>query len=180
MSNDSAQSNDSAEPEWVNYDPHSRALRKGRWSEEFACYSITKNQIDRKPVLARNAHADIIFECLDYLRQNGKIRLLAFCIMPDHLHLLFALFNKKTLSQVMKSFSAYTAKRINEQLGWSGQFWQEGFHDHRCRDDDDRDNHVDYIEQNPVRKELAKRAEDWPYSSANPKLRRLLDLDWFY
>lgn len=45
------------------------------------------------------------------------------------------------------------------------EVWQKGFSDHRIRDAGDYLEHVSYIRENPVRKRLCERAEDYPYSS---------------
>jgi hypothetical protein len=46
------------------------------------------------------------------------------------------------------------------------EIWQKGFSDHRIRDAGDYLGHIDYIRQNPVRKHLCERVEEYPYSSA--------------
>ena len=158
---------------------HSKALREGRWSETWACYAITKCLARREPLLASPVPAELIISSLDYLRQSGDIRLLAFCIMPDHYHALLFLVGQRSLSEVMNSLGKYTARRLNRILGRCGQLWEEGFHDHRCRDDDDIEDRMAYIEHNPVRAELAARAEDWRFSSAHSSQVGLVDRRWY-
>lgn len=160
--------------------PHSRFLRGGRWSEHFVCYSVTKNVHRRKPVLAVPERADIIIGSLDFARKADRIRLLAFCVMPDHYHALFFLLPEgKSLSSLMEQIGRYTARLINQSLGRSGQFWQDGFGDHRCRNVDDMSDRLCYIENNPVRAGLAETAEEWEYSSAHPSRAGMLDRDWY-
>lgn len=160
--------------------PHARFLRLGRWSEHYACYAVTKNVENRSPVLAAPQRADIIVESLQYLRSTDRIRLMAFCIMPDHYHALFFLLPQAdTLSALMRQVGRHTARHINAALGRSGQFWQEGFYDHRCRSEDDMIDRASYIEHNPVRKDLVQRAEQWVYSSAHPSRAEMLDRQWY-
>ncbi|RIK78196.1 MAG: transposase [Planctomycetota bacterium] len=159
--------------------PHARNLRAGRWSESLVCYAVTKCVENRRPVLRSDAVADIVVGCLDYLRNDGRIRLLAFCIMPDHAHVLFFLLGKHSLPDIMRSFGRFTARKINELRGEGGPFWQEGFHDHRCRDETDIEELLTYIEHNPVRACLVQQAHDWPYSSANPRWKSSLDREWY-
>jgi len=164
----------------ATHPPHSRFLRGGRWSEHYACYSVTKNVEGRRTVLANPQRANIIMGSFGYLRSNDRIRLIAFCIMPDHYHALFFLLpGGKTLSTVMEQIGKYTARLINESLRQTGRFWQDGFHDHRCRDVDDMDYYLQYIENNPVRAGLVEEARDWEYSSANPRWAKMLDRDWY-
>jgi REP element-mobilizing transposase RayT len=129
--------------------------------------------------LATREPAEIILSCFDWHRRTDRLRLLAFCIMPDHYHVLFYLMERGSLSDVMKSIGKFTARQINEHLGKKGQFWQEGYYDHRCRDEDDIDDRLLYIEHNPVREDLVQRAEQWPYSSAFAGNASRSDRDWY-
>ena len=116
---------------------------------------------------------------LKYLREAGAIRLLSFCIMPDHFHAVWFLVGRQSLSEVMGSLGKYTARRLNSLLHRQGQFWEEGFFDHRCRDENDIEDRITFIEHNPVRAELVAKAEDWLFSSAHKSQRGLLDRDWY-
>jgi putative transposase len=159
--------------------PHAKNLREGRWSEQFACYAIAKCLARRRPILAERLPAEIILESLNYLRENGVIRLLSFCIMPDHYHAVFFLVGRQSLSEVMASLGKHTARRLNVLFRHRGQFWEEGFFDHRCRDDDDIEDRITYIEHNPVRACFVAKAEDWLFSSANASQAHTLDRDWY-
>src|SRR4051812_16054907 len=128
---------------------HQRYLRGGRQSEPLACYAITKCVEQRRQVLGNETAASVIIASFDWLREQHKIKLLAFCVMPDHYHVLFVLLDD-SLSDVMKSVGKHTATQINKHIGDSGQFWQDGFHDHQCRDIDDVLDRMTYIERNPV------------------------------
>jgi putative transposase len=158
---------------------HQRHLRAGRASEPLACYAITKCVERRLPVLANDNSAAAIFTSLNWLREHDHIKLLAFCVMPDHYHCLFVLLANKSLKQTIESVSKFTATTINASMNRKGQLWQEGFHDHRCRDNDDVLDRLTYIEHNPVRADLVANAGDWPYSSAFAGNANCLDRDWY-
>jgi REP element-mobilizing transposase RayT len=99
--------------------------------------------------------------------------------MPDHVHLLFFLIGGHSLSDVMRSFGRFTARKLNGYRGEAGAFWQEGFHDRRCRNESEIEEILKYIEHNPVRAGIADRAVDWPFSSANPRWWGSLDRAWY-
>jgi len=159
--------------------PHSENLRVGRWSEKLACYAVTKNLARRQAILAAPSPAGIILSSLQHLRAAGEIRLSAFCIMPDHYHAVMFLVGSRSLSEVMGSLGKFTARRLNRLFGREGAFWEEGFYDHRCRDEDDIEDRTSYIEHNPVRAGLVATAADWEFSSAHPSNRLILDHDWY-
>jgi putative transposase len=158
---------------------NSAKLRLGRVSEDFACYALTKVVEFRRPVLATPPTAKILFDSWAFLRRQDRIKVFAFCVMPDHFHLVFCLMPGEDLSKVLEDSSKFTAGQINKHLGQCGRFWQNGFHDHRCRDEDDLHDRCLYVEHNPVRKELVTMANEWPFSSAHPANQWLLDREWW-
>lgn len=158
---------------------NSSDLRKGRISEAFECYGITKVVLHRKQVLATSETSQVLLDSWQFLRQEEHIKLFAFCIMPDHYHLLFCLLPGQTISQLMERSNRFTSRLLNKLLDQSGTFWLEGFHDHRCRDTEEVHDLGVYYEHNPVRANLVMSADQWPYSSAHPSNRHLLDRDWW-
>jgi REP element-mobilizing transposase RayT len=116
---------------------------------------------------------------MDFERQRDRLRMLAFCIMPDHWHGLYVLLPGSELSALMANMSCITARRINRVIGHQGSLWQEGFHDHRCRNMNEIEDLLFYIENNPVRAGLVERPELWPFSSAHIDMHRYLDRQWW-
>jgi REP element-mobilizing transposase RayT len=157
----------------------SSELRKGRLSEDFASYAITKVVEGRHRVLAIVAAAGILMDSWQYLRGANRIKAFAFCIMPDHFHLVFCLLPVNDLSTVMEDSSKFTSPQLNKLLSRHGRFWQNGFHDHRCRNEKELYDLCLYIEHNPVRKRLVATAEDWPYSSAFTANKWMLYREWW-
>ena len=86
---------------------------------------------------------------------NGTgYQLHAFVIMPDHLHLLITPVESVEKSvQLIKGGFSFRAKR---ELEWNGEIWQAGFTDHRIRDEEDWDRHLEYIRTNPIEARLAE------------------------
>ncbi len=86
--------------------------------------------------------------------------------MPDHLHVLLTPNTSlEKAAQFIKGGFSYRAKK---ELGSNIEIWQKGFSDHRIRDAEDYWRHVSYIRENPIRKHLCERVEEYAYSSAWP------------
>lgn len=158
---------------------NSQSLRQGRVSEAFACYFITKVVERRRPVLATEQISKILLDSWNYLRSHECIKLFAFCIMPDHYHVTLCLMPGENLSRLMQDSNKFTGRELNKLLRHRGTFWQEGFRDHRCRNEDELHDLSLYIEHNPVRAGLVQTAEEWPYSSASQQCRHMLDREWW-
>jgi REP element-mobilizing transposase RayT len=158
---------------------HQRYLRGGRFLESLACYAITKCVEGRKRLLMADGPARVVLDALDWLRQHNRAKLLAFCVMQDHYHVLLVLLPDNMLGDIMSNVGKYTAKQINLIYECSGTVWQDGFYDHHCRDIDDIYDRLTYIEHNPVRAGFVSEAALWPFSSAHPANSHLLDRHWF-
>ncbi len=124
--------------------------------------------------------AEVVIECLAHLRKAGNIKLLAFVVMPDHYHAIFALAPGEDLAQLMRRIGSFTANQIRKKLGVKHSVWQrDGFYDRACRNDSEVLNLAEYIEHNPIRKGFVEKSEDWLFSSAHPDRRALLDWNWW-
>ena len=78
----------------------------------------------------------------------------AYVVMPDHLHVLLTPKDAIEKSvQLIKGGFSFRAKR---ELGWNGEVWQPGFTDHRIRDSEDWEKHLEYIRLNPVEARLVE------------------------
>ena len=135
-------------------------LRKGRVSESGREYFITINIKGRKPVFLDHSCARIFIRTM--MDASDKYLVLAFVVMPDHVHILIRL-QGSSLSQVIKRLKAKSAIQINTHIGGYGQLWQENFYDHALRDEEDRKTIARYIVANPLRGGLVKNIGDYPH-----------------
>lgn len=175
--------------------PHGRNLRTGRVDEPGYPYHITKCLARSCSCsLATNDLALVVINSIRWHQQHGLAHLLAFVVMPDHVHWLFVLgrlaaghkpegverfpyqCRPRSLSGIVREFSKYTSLQINRTLGRSRPLWQHGFHDHLIKTDREEALVVlEYVHGNPVRKGLCEEPEDWPWSTANPKYARWIE-----
>ena len=102
----------------------------------------------------------------NWLHRDGQdYRLLAWVVMPNHVHLLVEIW-QKPMAELLQGWKGYTARRINRVLGRRGKLWQDDYWDRYIRDEAHYRKVVRYIELNPVKAGLAKTPEQWPFSSA--------------
>ena len=95
-----------------------------------------------------------------------RYELLAWCVMPNHVHVLIKQKQGFPLAELVKSWKVFTAREANTILGRTGRFWMREYHDRRIRDEAHLNRAVVYVENNPVKAGLCERPEDWPWSSA--------------
>ena len=99
-----------------------------------------------------------------------RYRLLAWVVMPNHVHVLIETFDGYPLASVVQSWKSYTATVANNLLQRRGGFWDREYFDRFVRDDGHLAAVVEYIERNPVKAGLVARQEDWPFGSARRRV----------
>lgn len=144
---------------------HGRALRTGRYSEAGRTYLVTSVTACRKPLFNDLHNARKLVSSLKHADEAGWTRTLAFCLMPDHLHWLLELGDAKSLSELMRSIKTYSARTINASV-LTGDVWQEGFHDHAVRAEEDLINLARYVVANPLRAGLVSALGEYPHWDA--------------
>ena len=97
---------------------------------------------------------------------GDRYRLVAWCIMPNHVHLVVEPIEGNTLGAVVQAWKSFTAHRANSVLGRSGPFWHKDYFDRFIRDEGHLARTIDHIDNNPVKAGLASTANAWSWSSA--------------
>ncbi|HZK80898.1 MAG TPA: transposase [Humisphaera sp.] len=90
-----------------------------------------------------------------------RYQLIAWCIMPNHVHAILRAFPGRDLSAILLSWKGFTGKKAREILGsrGAGEFWQKESYDHIVRDEDDLGKQIRYVLENPKAAGLV----DWPW-----------------
>lgn len=121
----------------------------------------------RRPVFKNPATAEILVDTLRFVGQSRKAFVLAYAVMPDHLHLVLVPHPTGTISEVMHSVKGYSAREINKLLGRRGALWQQSFYDRVIRNEEQLLQTVAYVESNPVTAGLAATPSDYRFCSAS-------------
>jgi REP element-mobilizing transposase RayT len=112
------------------------------------------------------------------LHDNGrKMRLHVAVVMPDHVHMIFTpledpkgeTYSFEEIIGAIKSASSHT---VNKALRRRGTVWQDESFDHVIRHAESLEQKIEYVRQNPVRKGLVSRPEDYPWLWEEEKKRK--------
>lgn len=110
--------------------------------------------------------ASMVCGAIHFQETAGKINLQAFCVMPNHVHLLFTPIGGCSVETVVHSIKSYTAHEINKHLNRSGKVWADESFDHIVREGE-LERIVMYILENPVKAGLVAQWQDWRWSYSN-------------
>ena len=102
-----------------------------------------------------------------FLHFDGeRYRLLAWVVMPNHVHVLTEMREGWPVDKVVQSWKTWTAKGANRVLGREGAFWGRDYHDRYIRDGEHLAWAKSYIEENPTKARLCAESGQWRWSSA--------------
>lgn len=113
--------------------------------------------------------AEILAQAFHYF-DGDRYDLYAYCIMPDHIHLLLQpsasgcankLYSLSSINHSLKSFTANCINGILERRGM--KLWASESYDHFIRDDKELDEWLLYLAFNPVEAKLVQSPQEWPH-----------------
>ena len=157
-----------------------------------ALHFVTGNVLNRKPIFKQEKYCLAFLEELQKMRTERECKIIAFILMPDHLHFIS---NPKggdiqTSTGVLKSFAAKAIVDLAPKnyflVDGENQVWQESFKALPLWSRWMIDQKINYIHANPVKADLCKSAADYRWTSfrgfyrdeTDPLLA--IDIDWWW
>lgn len=123
--------------------------------------------------LNENDIAGVVKDSLFWCTQKF-FDLFAFCIMPNHVHLIIRPLEKNEkpypLQEIMYDHKHFTAREANKILHRKGYFWQDEHYDHYIRNEKEFYNILNYVYMNPVKANLVNEPEEWEHTYINEEL----------
>ena len=130
-------------------------------------------------------YCNILLDSLKFCLKKYDAELVAYVIMPNHIHLVINFLNSSTPSDLMRDFKKYTSTQIRIQLERDGfsniveklrknssgarnqvfKLWQDRFDDLAINNEKTLIQKIEYIHNNPVKRGLVKEPSEWKYSS---------------
>lgn len=155
-----------------------------------AVHFITFAVVQWIDIFTRKVYVDIVIESFKYCQQNKGLKVHAWCLMSNHIHLIISAEEPNKLSDILRDFKKFTSVKILEELNYSKiesrknwmlwifkkagennsrnkefQFWQQDNHPIELDDIKILDSKMDYLHQNPVRSGQVREEKDYLHSS---------------
>ena len=143
--------------------PGYRALRRGRTAIGGQVYLLSFTTWRRAPLFERFVPACAAARALARACATMRSRVLAWVLMPDHVHLLLELHPRETPALAVARIKAAVSRCLARAHPWRQRCWSPGFHDHALRNDEAAVRVARYVVLNPVRAGLVARAGDYPF-----------------
>jgi len=155
---------------------------------------FTATNLEWKRILKPDKYKDIVINSLRYLVQNSRIKVFAFVIMDNHLHLIWQMLGGIKQEDVQRDFLKYTAQQIKKDLVKNHravleqfkvnakdrvyQFWERNALNIELRTDLVFQQKINYIHFNPVKAKICALPEEYNYSSAKFYFTGINDWDF--
>ena len=149
--------------------------RTARASRGGVCHHVM-SRANRREVVFHDATDYMAFE--DSMRRacdRLSMRILAWCLMPTHFHLVLNPYDDGDLGRWMHRLLTRHVQRHRRRYDTEGRIWQGRFKAPPIQQDNHLLTVLRYVERNPLRAGLVKRAEDWPWSSLPRRIYALPD-----
>jgi REP element-mobilizing transposase RayT len=151
------------------------------WRQELSFMSEPLASMERRKRISRyedqgcgecllriREHAEAVESCL-FHSDGTRYRLIEWCVMPNHVHVLIEPLSGTTLGEIVRTWKTFSAKQINQAMKRAGPVWAADYHDRYIRDMRHFEAAKDYIRRNPVKAGLCTSPEKWPWSSATKR-----------
>lgn len=140
--------------------------RTARASVGGVCYHVINRGNARGAVFHQPSDYGAFRTLLQEASTQVPMRVLAYCLMPNHFHLAVWPRGDGDLSRWMQWLLTAHVRRYHRHYHSSGHVWEGRFKAFPIQQDDHLLTVLRYIERNPLRAGLVARAEDWLWSSA--------------
>ncbi|HTW45954.1 MAG TPA: transposase [Acidobacteriaceae bacterium] len=131
-----------------------------RYQETGDLHFVTFSCYRRQPHLRRASAKDLFERSLEAMRLRYDFFLCGYVVMPEHVHLLISEPRKAVLAKALQALKVSVAVQQHER-----PFWQARYYDFNVYTARKRIEKLRYMHNNPVRRGLVARPEDWPWSS---------------
>ena len=163
--------------------PKNMGLRYRNTVKEYQCFFVTTTSKDWLSLFIDDKYYHLICDSLRFVNKQYKASIMAYVIMPNHLHIIVYFKFDNKLSDYMRDFKKFTSGEIRRMLEKDGhinllnklrydhreqkfKIWQDRFDDVYLESINVIETKIDYIHENPVKKGLVKLPEEYKYSSA--------------
>jgi len=119
---------------------------------------------NKENIFSSEANAKIVVNELLKTAKDLRFRILCYCLMPDHLHVIVSPSESTLqLSKFLNIFKGRTTKVFKDKENLR-KIWQRSAFDHVIRTEENLKAVIEYIMSNPVRKGIVEKADEYPYS----------------
>jgi len=147
----------------ANYRIFNNEMNINRFINIIEYYNNANNKLSFSIFIKR--YKKYIFDGLLLDKIDNITKILGYCIMPDHYHLLIKIQSSENISSLISNIENSYSRFLNIKAKRKGPLWQSRFKSVIIRSNEQLLHVLRYIHLNPTTANLVVKPEDWPYSS---------------
>lgn len=165
--------------------------RKYKIHDQQSVYFVTFTVVNWIDIFTRDDYRSVITDSIEYCQENKGLKLYAWVIMTNHVHLIIGTDGTNKLESIIRDLKRHTSKELRRTLeenpsesrkAWitwmlkregnfnrnnnDWQLWQQHSHPIELSDPQRTKQRLDYLHNNPVRAGFVPEAHFWQWSSA--------------
>jgi putative transposase len=145
--------------------PRTARASQGGW-----CYHVLNRGNAQAKVFHKEQDYAAFVALFEPACERLPMRILGYCLMPNHFHLVLRPHNDGDLGRWMQWLLTSHVRRYHRHYGGSGHVWQGRFKAFPIQEDEHLLTVLRYVERNPLRANLIRKAEQWSWSSLRQRL----------
>ena len=139
--------------------------RKSRNSIKTSFYHIMTQGINKSYIFERTEDIKYYIKCMFKLKDDYSLKIIAYCIMNNHAHLLIKTELIEELSKYMQRLNIKYSHYFNKKYNRVGYVFRDRYKSEGIYDEEHLYNCIRYIYDNPVKAGICKSASEYPYSN---------------
>lgn len=139
--------------------------RKSRNSIKTSYYHIMTQGINKSYIFERTEDIKYYIKCMFKLKNDYSLKIIAYCIMNNHAHLLIKTELIEELSKYMQRLNIKYSHFFNKKYNRVGYVFRDRYKSEGIYDEEHLYNCIRYIYDNPVKAGICKHASEYPYSN---------------
>ena len=128
-------------------------------------FHVMTQGINKSYIFNRKEDIKFYIKIMYKLIKDYDLKIIAYCIMNNHTHILIKVQNIEELSKYMQRLNGIYAKYYNKKYERIGYVFRDRYHSEGIFDEKHLYNCISYIYHNPVKAGICKRPQDYPYSN---------------
>ncbi len=146
--------------------------------QETRTYFVTSNTVVRKMIFTSADMAELFIKVCNENREKKRMEIHEFVLMPDHFHMIITPAFEVSLEKAVQFIKGGFSFRAKKELVYLHEVWHKSFNEHQITSANEYEQHRKYIYRNPVKRGLVRNAEEYAYSSANPRFQMDAMPEW--
>lgn len=134
-------------------------------------YHILNRGNGGQTVFRKDQDYRVFIELMSYAKSEFNIKIFAYCLMPNHFHVVLMPTKGENLSNFMHLVMTSHVRRYHKHYGTSGHIWQGRYKSFIIQENNYLLTALRYVEGNPVRANLVRSAIKWEWSSHRERIK---------